>query len=117
MEAVAQEMDRFVDLANKPNKNDRKLAKSAARLRALAQEQKADITPSPVLDEHKENYFRLMDIQARKAEDILATGGENYDMFLAEEEALIRENQAREQEVDKRMQQSGLIYPDSIYKP
>lgn len=91
------------------------VAKRAANLRRLAEEQLNEVVPHPTMEEHKNGYFQIIDMQARKVEDIVATDGENLEALLAEEEEL--ERQAADyamQAWDRRQRQDDALgYPRS----
>jgi hypothetical protein len=66
--------------------------KSAKRLRKYALEQLAEVVPAlPGMEEHKQNYYRLIDLEAIKVEDIVNTGGQHLEALMAEEAAIAEE--------------------------
>lgn len=113
MALVGQESDRLVRLLCQERLNSRALKYISTRLRELAEEQRNEIVSLELLDEHKRAYFQIMDIQARKAEDLLATGGENLEALIAEEQELQREANVQQRSNEQRLKSRyGIAMPD-----
>ena len=79
-------------LSGKPS--PAQLAIDLNNLRAVTQLQATDAVPHPSMESHKQQYLQFMDLQRRELEDIVATGGQNLESLVAEEEALLAESNA-----------------------
>lgn len=89
---TAREMEHLEKLREIDRLDPKQATKSAKRLRKYALEQLGEVPPPlPGMEEHKVNYYRLIDLEARKVEDIAATGGQNLEAIIAEEEAMAEE--------------------------
>jgi hypothetical protein len=118
MQKFHQQSVYFDRLLGEAGPNNRRLALSALRLRQLAEEQRNEVVPPEYADavsQHKNIYFSLMDIQARKAEDVVQTGGANLDA-LTNEEAALHERLERDQQAHgdwkrQQEQQWGITFP------
>lgn len=82
VEKVSSSLEGLMDL---PGRNKHRVTNGAEKLRMLAKSQRDDTAP-PELEDHKLGYYKIMDLEARKAEDFLRTGGANFPR-LAEEAA------------------------------
>lgn len=80
------------------------------RLRKLADEQRAEGVPLPDMAPHRDINYRLIDLEARKVEDILATGGENVEALSAEEAGLEREAEEEARASRQRTQDIATAY-------
>lgn len=112
MKLVGSEMDLIAKLASKNILNERVLAESCARIRTLAEEQRNEIVPDPALEGHRQGYFQIMDIQVRKMEDLIATGGANLDTLVAEENTLLIQANTPQYEAMELTKNYGLPKPD-----
>ncbi len=54
-----------------------------------AQQQEAETPPAlPGMEQHKKSCVAMLDIQRRKFDDVVTTGGANLERIIAEEESL-----------------------------
>lgn len=115
MARVDEETQRLVRLANQDRLNTRALTYISNRLREFAREQQDEVVPQSALEGHKASYFQIMDIQARKAEDLLTTGGENLDAIFAEEQEFQRQTREDSRSMEQQFQQKwGMPIPGGL---
>ncbi len=122
MELVWKDVERLGRLFDQQNPSMKSISECAVRLRAFAEEQRNEVFPAPtpgegkIFEDHKERYFRLMDIQARKAEDLVATGGENLEALVAEEQEygsqVLAAADQSQRDMDKLTELLGISPPD-----
>jgi len=122
MDLVWKDVERLGRLVDQQNPTMKSISECAVRLRAFAEEQRNEVFPAPtpeerkIFEDHKEGQFRLMDIQARKAEDLLATGGENLDALVAEEQEygsqVLAAADQSQRDMDKLTELLGISPPD-----
>lgn len=55
--------------------------------------------PYQAMEDHKWNYWKIMDFQARKIKDLIDTGGQNLYAIAAEEDAFGRETDEHAKQV------------------
>ena len=87
LDLVVKEMSKVDRLVGRENPDVQSIAACAVRLRTLTEEQRYEVVHHPALEKHKTSYFRMMDLETRKVEDLLATGGANFEALIAEQDA------------------------------
>lgn len=112
MNFAAREMELLERLSSRDKLNGQILTTSHAKLRKLADEQRAEVVPHPALEEHKQAYYQLLDIQARKVEDAIATGGANSETLIVEEEAFWQQTNERRRKTAELYRSLGVTMPD-----
>lgn len=91
VENTAQIMERLEFIVGRDNPDRDQVVDCYTRLRKLADEQHAERVPLPDMESHKVMTYKMIDLEARKAEDIIRTGGANLESLIAEEDELERQ--------------------------
>lgn len=81
-------MERLEFIASRDTLNRDHVVDCYTRLRKLADEQREEVVPLQRMQAQNDLIYRTIDLEARKAEDIIKTGGANREALIAEESNL-----------------------------
>ncbi|CAA9547713.1 MAG: hypothetical protein AVDCRST_MAG43-806 [uncultured Thermomicrobiales bacterium] len=110
LENTAQIMERLQAIVSRDNPKMDQVVDCYTRLRKLADEQREEIVPLPSMQTQNDVIYRTIDLEARKAEDIMTTGGANLEALIAEEDGLQRQRELAVESSRKRTQEVADAY-------
>jgi uncharacterized coiled-coil DUF342 family protein len=110
LELVASTMEHLENAVSRDRPDMGQIVSCRDRLRKLADDQHAEVVPLADLQTHNDLTFRLMDIEARKAQDLIETGGQNIASLIAESEDVNRLMDEHEATAHRQFQERGRAY-------
>lgn len=110
LENTAQIMERLESIVSRDNPKMEQVVDCYTRLRKLADEQRDEVVPLPSMQSQNDVIYRTIDLEARKAEDIITTGGANLEALVAEEDNLQRQKEAVVESSRQRTQAAANAY-------